>query len=298
MLTTALLLFSQVPSVQEAIDAARPNGVVEITPEMDWSTTAIISRPVALVGAGWQSRPSVPDADGNVLPAIHLNGPGSGSVALWNIRLGGAFQPPCDGDAPCEAVTAPCITGGGFEMLALFGCDIQAPQVATDPPHWRTSGADGLAVTRTDLVLIVDSQVRASSGRAWYECVWTTPPTAGVDAPQSHVEAYDSLIQGGGQETLCWVDASCPLLPRTLPPYRTAGAALGRDLAPVLSGPGVRARSLNPVSSAILGAPAPFWVRGWDALPEASEGCGRGWPGVAFESTAPAGAGPRAVRRP
>lgn len=231
MLAAAFLSFVQASDFQGWIDSAVAGSVLRV-PAGNWSPI-VIDKPLTLIGddgAFFESRTAFP-------PVIELAGQGTGKVTLVNLGVGGNIE-------GCWANTmAGGITGGGFETLEVFECDIAAPEYLCVADS-GSAGGPGISVT-IGHVLVVQSNVRASWGRGRF-CEQDRG-AAGIDAPSSLVEIYDSTIAGSSFIDPCFDSSS---VPPTCP---------DPSLVALASGPGIRAGVLRGEGNVVTGGGATTW---------------------------------------
>jgi len=232
MLATALLSLVQAPGdFQSWIDSAAPESVLRV-PAGSWNPI-VIDKPLTLIGddgAVFEGRAAFP-------PVIELAGQGTGKVTLANIDVRGSIQG-CLADAMAGG-----ITGGGFETLEVFECDIAAPEYLCVADSGSVGGP-GISVT-TGHVLVVQSTVRASWGRGPF-CEQGRG-AAGIEAPSSLVEIYDSTVAGSSFIDPCFDSSSVP--PSCPDSSMMAQAA----------GPGVRADVLRGEGNVVAGGAPTSW---------------------------------------
>jgi hypothetical protein len=193
----------------------------------------VIDKPLTLIGddgAFFVGQSGFP-------PVIQLAGQGTGKVTLVNIDVGG-FVEGCHVDS-----IAGGIVGGGFETLELFECGIGSPEYHCVADS-GSAGGPGIFVGIAHL-LVVQSYVSASWGRSAF--CGNGPGAAGIDAPGSLVELYDSTVAGSSFIEPCKLDFS---LPPTCP---------DSSMMAQTSGPGVRAGAFRGEGYVVTGGAPYSW---------------------------------------
>lgn len=227
--------------LQDALDAAPLDGTVIVHGGVHGPVT--ISQPVRLVG---DPAPLLVAGAPNPAPPITLVGPGSGVVALVDVRTGGALAG--DGSAPAPAG----IAGGGFDQLHLVDCEVLGP--AWSGPAVPVSGSPGVDVDLPH-VLAVTSVVRAS-GALQPGCGPVGPDGAPGLRSTGAVTLLDAEVEGGAAgPTWC---SDLPGCGGTCPDGGRGGdavvcSALYSDGANLVGGPG--AQWVDPGGSPCCPAP-------------------------------------------
>lgn len=187
MLIPVLILISaQVTSrggnaneIQARIDQATAGSTVRV-PRGYWGPI-VIDKPIALIGDDGATIFREEFFGGDPFPApITLAGPGRGKVTLTNLRVEGRV------DGHVFGSVAGGIVGGGFDILEVVGCHVEAPS------YWRwhlaCRGGPGVSVSGVELLVVRNSLVLASTGHHDH-CAWG-PAAPGIVG--SRVELWNS----------------------------------------------------------------------------------------------------------
>jgi len=199
-----ILVPSQIADLQVAINTANANDCIIVNGGT--YPPIVIDKPLTIIGDATPTidNTATPFVDPNVLPAIELLGPGSGSVKLVNVRTRGLT----DGSVNFSTTNSG-ISGGGFDELYIEECDIESAE-------WFTltglgKGESGV-VTSVPYVHIERSRIRG--GKTDNDTANPTPGMPpggiGISAPSSTVVVIDSDVAGGAGVVLWYDIGLCP----------------------------------------------------------------------------------------
>jgi len=217
--------------LQDAIDAANPGDVIVVHGGTFGSIT--IDKPLTVLGSPPPLLEPTSMGSGYLSPIV-LAGAGSGDVVLSQIHTGGVAV------GFSHSQTTPGISGGGFDELHVYDCDIHSPEwcclTGLGP------GRPGIAVT-VPFVIVERSTVTGSATSiddTMLVSGWPGPP--GIDAPNSTVVVLDSTVHGGASAEFTYPSPQC-----------------GGDCPNGNGGTGVVADVLYSADTALLGGAAARW---------------------------------------
>jgi hypothetical protein len=223
------------PDPQSAVDAASPGDVIVIHGGT-WSGTGglpalTIDRAVTVIGAPAPRFVPPFNGFGQQPPAVRLVRPGSGTVVLENVVLGGQTNGAQFGSQSGGLV------GGGFADVLVYDATITAPD-------WVALTGIGLGSSGIDLnvpfLLLSRCDVSASNTEDDGCYGFAAEGRAGVKSTGT-VVVLDSSVVGGTHLNPCFPSPGCGPIP--------GGTG----------GPGVQATRVDEAGSTISGGPGASW---------------------------------------
>lgn len=218
--------------LQAALDSVHADALVIVAGEHHGPF--FVRKPVSITGAPAQLRQGrMGEAWG---PALLLQGPEHGTVALRNLELGFGSV-----DAHVFSYLYPPVFGDGFASVRLRECKVE-PSRAYGADSLLL-GASALEVYDDPLIVIEDSVLRASSACPVEPLIWGPMGAPGVMAPEAHVRVLRSIVAGGA-------------VPELSAPFPCEAAlTYGGD-----GGPGLYVGTLRIGSSRALGGDGAPWL--------------------------------------
>lgn len=196
---------NQFPTLQAAINAAQPNDVVIVHGGTHDPIT--INKPLTIVGDPLATidNSAIPFSDPVPVPAIRIQGSGTGYVRLIGLKTSGTT------DGSFYSTTAEGILATGISQLLVEDCEV-------NPALWAFLSGIGVGKPGIDCsaveLKVVRSKVRG--GRTdTDDCDYPSAPNSApaIQAPNATVIAIDSDIRGGDGAAFCFSTGNCPVCP-------------------------------------------------------------------------------------
>ena len=184
-------------TAQAAIDAAAPGDTIVLHDGIH--AGLVIDKPLQLMGEPAASIIGG-DVGGQFVSPIGLAGPGSGTVVLSRLAIGGEINGAVYGFNP------PGVSGTGFDELLVYDSVVEGPEY-----YWLTGLGRGSPAIEVTVPFVLVERCMAFGSRTDTDSPIPSAPDgcAGIDVTGTLV-LLDSMVRGGDSGWYCYPSNTCP----------------------------------------------------------------------------------------